>query len=253
MNIIVHNLEESNASDGPARKQADIKKCISMFQTHLGLSISITNAFRLGKRSGLLKVPLSSNKDKVSKPSAQKEATEQDELYVCDGCKRSSEYVLQCKSCCSWFCNVCFDIPVDLFNGISGIKSFHWFCASCDGSVMGIISKSTGNGSISEVIDSEIHRSLDKVMGQFIEVLTEKTKQFQNAVQAPMPAVEAMDSSNVPARYTPDSGHRTVAAAVDEYVDRERGKQNLIIHNLPEPSECPDTERSDKEKQQVAS
>jgi len=69
MNIIVHNLEESNASDGPARKQDDIKKCVSMFQNYLGLSVSITNAFRLGQRSDksrLLKVSLSSIKDRAS-------------------------------------------------------------------------------------------------------------------------------------------------------------------------------------------
>jgi len=69
MNVIMHNLEESNATDGPARKQDDIKKCLSVFQTHLGLSVSITNAFRLGKRSQkprLLKISLSSTKDKAS-------------------------------------------------------------------------------------------------------------------------------------------------------------------------------------------
>jgi len=45
MNVIIHNLEEFNATDGPARKQDDIMKCLSVFQTHLGLSISIANAF----------------------------------------------------------------------------------------------------------------------------------------------------------------------------------------------------------------
>ena len=69
MNLIVHNLEESSATDGPARKQDDIKKCLSVFQTHLGLSLSITNAFQLGQRSEkprLLKISLSSAKDKAS-------------------------------------------------------------------------------------------------------------------------------------------------------------------------------------------
>ena len=45
MNIVVHNLEESSATEGPARKQDDIKKCLSVFQTYLGSSVSITNAF----------------------------------------------------------------------------------------------------------------------------------------------------------------------------------------------------------------
>ena len=33
--IIIHNLEESNATDGTARKQDDIKKCLSALQTYL--------------------------------------------------------------------------------------------------------------------------------------------------------------------------------------------------------------------------
>ena len=68
MNIILHNLEESNAADGTARKQDGIKKCLSVFQTYLGQSVSITNAFRLGQRAEkprLLKVSPSSVKEKT--------------------------------------------------------------------------------------------------------------------------------------------------------------------------------------------
>jgi len=59
---------------------------------------------------------------------------------------------------------------------------------------------------------------------------------------------EAMDT---PFRPTPDSGNQTVAAAVDEHVDRERCKQNLIIHNLLEPSDFYDTQPLDKDLQLV--
>ena len=73
MNVIIHNLEESNATDGPARKQDGIKKCLSVFQTHLELSVSSTNAFRLGKRYQKprpLKISLSSTKGKASIPNS---------------------------------------------------------------------------------------------------------------------------------------------------------------------------------------
>ena len=38
LNIIMHNLEESSAPDGFTRKQDDIKKCISVFETYLDTS-----------------------------------------------------------------------------------------------------------------------------------------------------------------------------------------------------------------------
>ena len=52
-----------------------------------------------------------------------------------------------------------------------------------------------------------------------------------------IPTVEAMDAFDVPSgsALAPIPAHRSVVAAVDEYVDRERRKKNLIIHNLPEP------------------
>ena len=49
LNIIIHKLEESSVNDGPSRKSDDIKRCESLFQTYLGIKVSITNAFRLGK------------------------------------------------------------------------------------------------------------------------------------------------------------------------------------------------------------
>jgi len=69
LNVIIHNLEESSASDGPSRKQDDIKKCMSFLQTHLQISVTITNAFRLGKKSAkprLLKISLSNIEEKIA-------------------------------------------------------------------------------------------------------------------------------------------------------------------------------------------
>ena len=35
------------------------------------------------------------------RPSVSQKDADQDELYTCDKCKGSSEYVLQCECCCS--------------------------------------------------------------------------------------------------------------------------------------------------------
>jgi len=67
LNVIIHNLEESTASDGPLRKQDDIKRCTSLLQTYLQASVTITNAFRLGPKSTkprLLKISLSKIEEK---------------------------------------------------------------------------------------------------------------------------------------------------------------------------------------------
>jgi len=59
LNIVVHNIEESAASDGASRKKDDISKCTALLQKYLGISTTVTNAFRLSKKSAkprLLKV-----------------------------------------------------------------------------------------------------------------------------------------------------------------------------------------------------
>ena len=36
LNLIIHNLKESTANEGPSRKEDDIARCKSLFQTYLG-------------------------------------------------------------------------------------------------------------------------------------------------------------------------------------------------------------------------
>ena len=54
LSIIVHNLKESASTDSSVRKQDDINEYKSLLETYiiyiyLGISVSITNAFCLGK------------------------------------------------------------------------------------------------------------------------------------------------------------------------------------------------------------
>ena len=58
---------ESNAPEGANRKEDDIKKCSSIFQTYLGSPAGITNAIRLGRKSDkphLLKITFNSAQER---------------------------------------------------------------------------------------------------------------------------------------------------------------------------------------------
>ena len=50
LKVILHNLSESNAADGSAKKQDDIDRCFSLFSTYLNVTVAITNAIHIGKR-----------------------------------------------------------------------------------------------------------------------------------------------------------------------------------------------------------
>jgi len=66
LNLILHNVIESNAEDPEERKQADIKELI---KSYVGTDANIPNAMRIGKRGAkslLLKVTVGSTKEKGS-------------------------------------------------------------------------------------------------------------------------------------------------------------------------------------------
>ena len=69
LNLALHNIEESSSSDGAVRNSEDIQKVKSIFEKYLDVSVSITKAFRIGKkrsRPQLLKVVVCSLDEKIS-------------------------------------------------------------------------------------------------------------------------------------------------------------------------------------------
>jgi len=63
LNLIIHNLAESNLDLGEARKAEDIKHTLDIFNNYLGAKTTVRKAIRLGKRSAkprLLKVTVDS-------------------------------------------------------------------------------------------------------------------------------------------------------------------------------------------------
>jgi len=71
LNLIVHNLKESQDSDPHKRKESDIKVTKDLFQEYLRVQVNVTNASRIGKKSDninkphLLKVTVNSTREKV--------------------------------------------------------------------------------------------------------------------------------------------------------------------------------------------
>lgn len=69
LNLIVHQLIEPTESDVQKRKECDIKEASNIIQNYIGVSASITNAVRLGKKGAkprLLKVSVGSRQEKAS-------------------------------------------------------------------------------------------------------------------------------------------------------------------------------------------
>ena len=69
LNVILHNVDEPTAEDGLARKKTDMDVAAKIFQKNLGVSVKVTNAVRLGKKSNkpcLLKISVDSQQSKAA-------------------------------------------------------------------------------------------------------------------------------------------------------------------------------------------
>ena len=68
LNLILHNIPESTNSISDVRKQDDTDTAAAIFNQHLGIPTSVTNATRLGKKGPkpkILRVTVSSERDKA--------------------------------------------------------------------------------------------------------------------------------------------------------------------------------------------
>ena len=70
MNLVLHNMPESTASEGAARKKDDILKVTSVLKDSLKIKPTINNAVRIGKKGSdkprLLKITIGSTEEKAT-------------------------------------------------------------------------------------------------------------------------------------------------------------------------------------------
>ena len=68
LNLIVHQLAESDETDAQKRKECDVKETSDIIQKYLGVSATLTNPVRLGIKGAkprLLKISVSSRQEKA--------------------------------------------------------------------------------------------------------------------------------------------------------------------------------------------
>jgi len=141
---------------------------------------------------------------------------------------------------------------------IADYKQIHWLCQTCDGKINEKIQNlSTDTSSSNKALSEIVTESLDKVVGQFTAALKDTQdfikQSFEQIVDAPAGDMETSHAATQPNTSTHVNG-RNAVEAVDEYVERERRKCNVIIHNLPEPGEVSSGEQlRQKDKEKVCS
>lgn len=203
--------------------------------------------------------------NKIKGAPKQRKSTESTELQ-CNTCLKIVSALVGCDFCDSWNCRKCAKLPVPVFDEIGECSSVHWYCDSCKMKVEQVL----GNAKQKPEVEMEKskknagqHDDLQKLNMTLLSV-ERKVEQIQrccnNWVDPAIGTSQSEDQRNattktsteaVPlyseeASSSPGHGSPNNVELLQEYADRERRSNNLIIHNVPESS-SPDTNTRQKE------
>ena len=197
--------------------------------------------------------------DQVSDVSDQTSAQDVDsEALYCDKCSQSVDQLIQCESCEVWFCSACETIPGQTMEIIFAYNQIHWVCHACNDQADQLIQKSqilcSDQSHTTDTISQIVTESLNKITEQFTKALKDVKDYIKMSLEDKREASAAaatvtMDTSQadthppgiISSSKLPHGGG--VLEVVDEYVERERRKNNLIIYNFPEPTEVSSNEQ----------
>ncbi|KAI8485254.1 hypothetical protein Bbelb_370010 [Branchiostoma belcheri] len=207
---------------------------------------------------------------------------EEEDPMECENCASiANKKLIHCDCCEKWMCLKCQDVTADLIDFIGKFPSILWFCGNCRIFVLDSakaarreksgeggadaedsVSGFNARGSTKSKHDQQKEASVMETMSK---VLTEISKKLDGIVGADGQSlkgqayaevvggspIQECSGSSEPARTARkiEEPGKLMSDSVEELMDREKRKLNIILHNVPEPaSEDPtDRERLDRE------
>lgn len=198
------------------------------------------------KRAATSKPYAATRKENNDDPSDTSENQNSESLH-CGVCTTGVDYLIQCEKCDIWYCHICAKVPEQLIELLVDCNEAHWFCQNCNPIAVEAIcnlSKTNSETTVTETLDKALKQFNDIV----IETKNELKKSFSEVLQQ-RSLDNDMDTSNYPTNKpkVADPNKHNIVDAVDEYVDRERRKCNLIVYGLPESPEPATKESGSKD------
>ena len=183
-----------------------------------------------------------------------------DDEYPCDNCKSvgMSDHLIQCECCDRWLCCTCQNIPNAMAKSILRWKQLHWFCLDCEDAATKAVKAPSRNKIISDVavetasliisiVQAEMSKETYKMTTSYAKVVKDMSTISNPAFKQSNATTPSSDK---------DAGNlakpQQVVESIDEYLDREKRRMNLIIHNLPESTAPSPTEKSQQDQEKFS-
>ena len=198
-----------------------------------------------------------------------KRDNQDDDDQLCCVCETKTTEVLCCDHCDTWHCQTCAELPAEIIAQIGKFDSIKWFCPKCNDSVANMLRKQADTkndiGSGEALMISQKLVSIEEGLSELRVVCDSQlaaTNNIQEKISATIPNLtehhwpslgsnDTSEKKTQPPTHAPPVGSTAFTGGVQaltEFADRERRKNNIIIHNIAESTEdtAPLRETSDR-------
>ncbi|KAI8501333.1 hypothetical protein Bbelb_206040 [Branchiostoma belcheri] len=197
----------------------------------------------------------------------------------CDDRRHGENDQIECERCLKWMCAPCMKMPKAMLNALIKYRSLHWYCPTCeplavDGARSEAVNCTSDEvrekrydevmiASIAEKTATAIAVSIESKVKDLTLTSANNSLQSQGQGQRQSYADVTRNLSRftgtinkiVAGTSTPQSSScnpqdsREVVQLVDEYIEREKRRKNLVVFNVPEDvkDDATDSKLSDKE------
>ena len=183
--------------------------------------------------------PYEHEKNSNTPTESDNQDIESSEDFICIECKKSVDEVVQCERCARWFCCTCQNISEKMYDAIVEFSKLHWFCNGCESDAAAVFqlpaetaaTKVTSSDDILLAVTNTITTAMESLQGALTKTLGNVLSANTHQDSAQNTRMD-FDTATDPEVHV-DVQNVEVFQVVDEYVEREKRKNNLIIHNLP--------------------
>lgn len=195
---------------------------------------------------------------------------------ICGEPVKYNDKGVQCEYCDNWFHIFCQNVPKPAYNALQEFKALSWFCWECKGKMKKDIHTSCQLETVENKVD-QLKKEVNDNLGRMVHCLREQERSVndqtkliersirdnvaQKATYAEMVKgtcsevvgqVSAQLSSfpKLVANHNTTKEVQNISRVFDDFLDKDRRKHNLVVHNLPETDTASQGERSEHDVRQ---
>ncbi|XP_014676496.1 PREDICTED: uncharacterized protein LOC106816407 [Priapulus caudatus] len=168
-------------------------------------------------------------------------------MLVCDECCVEVELLVECECCNTWLCLACGKISNKVWTMLQHYNAISFYCKACQPVVKQCIDKRSNSSSKDDTQRPDITTCLEKKLMGIVASVEEKvnelmsfkdklTQENDKVTKTYASIVKNLSETKNPVAATPapTNDRQNPINIIDEYNDRERRKNNLIVTGIEE-------------------